>query len=262
MLTHKDIFTHLPMMKAHVSILVKDGLWAETMLLRLQKSGFLVSIHNNLESLYKLFDRGDICHAIIIDVDYYDLSSLELGRYSDSIKVFALSDHDTMEKRLQAAQFDAVALLSKPLDASCLSNKLKEQFGLSDEKIYDVLVVDDDPFILKLCQKFFESHKLRVRFVENPMDVLSELEQRKPDLILLDYYMPNANGVDVEKVIRQIYKTEELPVLFMTGSSDEKVLSDIRERTILRPISKPFIREDFMNHIFSVLQIDPKSCSI
>ena len=66
--------------------------------------------------------------------------------------------------------------------------------------------------------------------------------------------MPEANGLDILKVIRQLYEQSELPVLFVTGSKDPKVLSKILIESSMKPIQKPFNHDDFITRVFDALK--------
>lgn len=244
--------------KKHVAFLVHDNLLAETMLVRLQKKGMRSSIHYTSEGFESAIEKEETCpDALIIDMDYFDFSnlpSLQNGGNLKNAKIFVLSSKSDMETRLKAVKAHVSDFTSKPLDADELTKKIAASFGLEKQVTHDVLIVDDDPLTLKLCQKLLEPENIRVRFVETPIDTLKELEIHKPDLILLDYYMPYANGLDINRVIRQIYSTSEIPILFMTGSKDQKILSDIRKETRLDPILKPVTQGDFVSQVFTAIK--------
>jgi len=132
--------------------------------------------------------------------------------------------------------------------------KIHTSLYLEKQMVHNVLIVDDDPLTLRLCQKLLEQENIRVRSLENPMDVLQELEQHRPDIILLDYCMPNINGLETNRIIRQVYNTSEIPVLFMTGSMDQEVLADIKKETHLEPILKPINPIDFTSRVSTAIE--------
>lgn len=240
--------------KKQLAFLVNDDLLAETMLVRLQKKGFCVNIYYTSEALESVIEKnGAYPDALVIDMDYFDLADFSVKHNTKFLKVFALSSKNDMDARLKAVKANVVSFILKPLDADELTRNISASFGLEKKKIYDVLIVDDDPLTLKLCQKFLEPENIRLRFVESSMDTLEELDSHKPDLILLDYYMPYANGLDINRVIRQLYSVSEIPILFMTGSKDPKILSDIRRESYLEPILKPVSQGGLVERVFSAI---------
>lgn len=237
-----------------LAFLVNDNLLAETMLVRLQKNGFHVNIYHTIKALKSAIENGTAYPAaLVIDMDYFDFIDLPVMQNTEDLKIFAISSKNDMATRLKAAKANVSAFILKPLDANELSKKIAKAFGLEKQTIHDVLIVDDDPLTLKLCQKFLEPENIRLRFVESPMNTLEELEHHKPNLILLDYYMPDANGLDINRVIRQIYSTSEIPILFMTGSTDSKILSEIRKESHFEPISKPVSQGGLVERVLAAI---------
>ncbi len=85
-----------------------------------------------------------------------------------------------------------------------------------------VLVVDDDPAILRLVQRILTKAGFEVTVSEHPSQVLQLIEQQCPDYVITDWVMPEMDGPTLCRKIR----TAELPhyvyVLFLTGKSSGK----------------------------------------
>ena len=82
----------------------------------------------------------------------------------------------------------------------------------------DVLVVDDDPSIRAAIQKLLESAGLNVRTASNGKWALVAVAERRPDLILMDYQMPEMDGVTCCETLKADPETENIPVLLATRS--------------------------------------------
>ena len=104
-----------------------------------------------------------------------------------------------------------------------------------------VLVIDDDPGMLKIIKEHLHenydvataiSGKIAYKFLEN----------KKTDLILLDYEMPNENGLQVLQNLRNNEELASIPVLFLTGINDrekiKKVMMMKPQGYLLKPIDK------------------------
>lgn len=59
------------------------------------------------------------------------------------------------------------------------------------------------------------------------MELLSQIVRHKPDLILLDYEMPVADGQTVLKMLRADETTADIPVIFLTGNSDRESVMQV-----------------------------------
>ena len=101
--------------------------------------------------------------------------------------------------------------------------------GANDESPKkELLIVDDDESYLKLIKKWMsEAHKATA--VKSGIQALKYLEGHKPDLVLLDYEMPELNGGDVLQKMREKPETADIPVFFLTGNADDDFITKITE---------------------------------
>jgi CheY-like chemotaxis protein len=84
-----------------------------------------------------------------------------------------------------------------------------------------VLVVDDDPVLRSSLQAYLEDHGYAVETAENGREALTKLDHAVYDTVLLDYNMPQVNGLAVLRHIRQ--HCPSLPVVMMTGERGSHV---------------------------------------
>ena len=78
-----------------------------------------------------------------------------------------------------------------------------------------LLVVDDEPSVLALVQRFAESEQFEVVTRTGGRDLIAELPSLKPDVALLDRQMPEVGGVDILRAMREL--DPECQVILMTG---------------------------------------------
>ncbi|MBR5087812.1 MAG: response regulator, partial [Ruminiclostridium sp.] len=83
------------------------------------------------------------------------------------------------------------------------------------------LLVDDDLMFLKMMSEWF-SMKYNVTVSKSGMQAISFITKHKPDLILLDYDMPITPGPQVMEMIRSEPDSANIPIIFLTGNSDQK----------------------------------------
>ena len=101
--------------------------------------------------------------------------------------------------------------------------------GANDESPKkELLIVDDDESYLKLIKKWMsEAHKATA--VKSGLQALKYLEGHRPDLVLLDYEMPELTGGDVLRRMRERPETADIPVFFLTGNADAEFIAKIAE---------------------------------
>lgn len=94
-----------------------------------------------------------------------------------------------------------------------------------------ILIVDDDPNTLKTLRYYLQD-TYKVTVISSGKVAMEFLLKYKPDLVLLDYLMPEHNGAVVLKEMQSREETKDIPVYFLTGQTDEQT---IRECLQLRP---------------------------
>lgn len=80
-----------------------------------------------------------------------------------------------------------------------------------------ILVVDDEPNLLRLLQYALTDEGYEVTTVESGLQALKEVETSHPDLIVLDVMLPDMSGLEVCQKVRSMPGGEELPVLMLSA---------------------------------------------
>lgn len=90
-----------------------------------------------------------------------------------------------------------------------------------------VLIVDDEVDYLALMQERIESWEYDVITAEGGSEALAIIKEKKPDIVILDYLMPDMDGTSVLKAIRKFDK--DLPVIMFTAHPDVKNIKGAQE---------------------------------
>lgn len=118
----------------------------------------------------------------------------------------------------------------------------------------NILLVDDDPDILRILTAAFESAGHEVRATVDPVEVAPLLIQRRFDAVVLDVMMPRLSGWDLLEDLRRDPRTERLPVLMLSAIGD----SSNRVRGIRLGaddfLAKPFHPEEILARIEGLLE--------
>ncbi len=116
-----------------------------------------------------------------------------------------------------------------------------------------VLIVDDEPFNIKTLELVLgDEHELT--FAMNGETALKMAQaEPQPDLILMDIVMPDMDGFEVCARLKQIEKTRNIPIIFLTAkwetSEEAKGLELGAVDYIRKPFSPPIIRARIRNHL-------------
>ncbi|MTI33411.1 response regulator transcription factor [Xanthovirga aplysinae] len=86
---------------------------------------------------------------------------------------------------------------------------------------YKVLVVDDEPDILEILEYNLQKEDFKVRTADNGKDAIKIAQEFVPDLILLDIMMPEQDGVETCRLLREIPEFSNTLILFLTARTEE-----------------------------------------
>jgi len=84
-----------------------------------------------------------------------------------------------------------------------------------------ILIVEDDPDILKLLAYHFGAGGYDVRTCETGTEALDMIRERLPDLVLLDLMIPEVDGLEVCRGLKTDSATEHVPVIMLTAKGEE-----------------------------------------
>ncbi len=117
-----------------------------------------------------------------------------------------------------------------------------------------ILIVDDEPFILKMIKKLLSKYNLDIFLAVSPMEALNLIKQEQIDLILSDQRMPDMDGLSL---LAQVKKLSPSTIcILMSGYSDVDLLvTAINSGSIYQYIPKPWENEKFLKTIFKALEV-------
>ncbi|MGD2218325.1 MAG: response regulator [Gemmatimonadales bacterium] len=111
-----------------------------------------------------------------------------------------------------------------------------------------VLVVDDDPDAREYLSTVLQDNGFVATTANDGAQAIAALEQQAPDLVALDITMPEKSGVAVYRKLKEDERLKSIPVIIVTGISDEFERFISTRRQVPPPegyISKPVDAEEF-----------------
>lgn len=144
-----------------------------------------------------------------------------------------------MERALpKPAQAPAAAPAASPSQAAAAPGAPAAEVLPTVQAATDsILVVDDEPQICELLQRFLSLRGYRVRAVPDGPQALAAVEQEVPQLVVLDMNMPGMNGVEVLRKLRA--KKYGGGVILLTTGQDEKLLQEALDLGSVDVMGKP-----------------------
>ncbi len=117
-----------------------------------------------------------------------------------------------------------------------------------------ILVVEDEPAIRELLAINLEAQGSTVRLAENAEQALQLVSDQLPDLILLDWMLPGASGIEFARRIRASERTRSVPIIMLTAKSEEQDKLDGLETGADDYVVKPFSPRELNARIKAVLR--------
>ena len=121
----------------------------------------------------------------------------------------------------------------------------------SDSTKYKILAVDDEQRMVRFIQLNLEQDGFQVITAYNGKEALEQVRTQLPDLILLDIMMPDINGFEVLKKIREV---NNVPVIMLTAKGEEDDRIQGLELGADDYITKPFSPRELVSRIRAVLR--------
>lgn len=119
----------------------------------------------------------------------------------------------------------------------------------------EVLVVDDVPRNLEIVMQMLTHQGIDVAVAVSGAHALSFLERRRPDLILLDIAMPDMDGFEVCRTLKQQEAYRDIPVIFLTAKTDTADVVRGFSAGAVDYVRKPFVMEELMSRVTTHLNL-------
>jgi len=111
-----------------------------------------------------------------------------------------------------------------------------------------IFIVDDNDANLTMAASILEND-YRILTMPSAERMFILLEKKRPDLILLDIEMPEMTGMEAIVKLKEMEMFKDIPVLFLTGWSDEKLVADALKAGALAVINKPIVPSVLMDGV-------------
>jgi len=119
-----------------------------------------------------------------------------------------------------------------------------------------ILVVDDEPSIVKLVRTTLEARGYIVDEAFDGQEAIVQAKLHKPDLILLDIMMPRMDGTEARKRLLADPETKEIPVIHLSAVGDFDKQRQALDEGATDYVVKPFAPRELADHVADML--DPK----
>lgn len=205
-----------------VFLLEGDDEAARNLSAQLGKFGYDTEVMTSNEAmLAALADHQP--YAMLMDVDLAGggfqaaQAVASLGSSAVSrVPLLFLSSRPDIEARLESVRAGAVAYFLKPVRVGELVDKLDALASRETPEPYRIMIVDADENRADLCRAILHEVGMEVSVVNDPANLVSDLGDFNPELLLIALKLPMCGGDEIAQVVHQIPSYVSLPVVFLS----------------------------------------------
>lgn len=209
-----------------VYVLETDSVLRADLLESLRYTGYQAWAIQDLATLEQAMNEKPAA-AIILNTDFLrgegmaQLHAIQAGQ-PEAAHLFFIVPGPELLPRLQAVRAEGHGFFQKPVDMFQLTQALNQKFSSAPVETCRVLIVDDSRALADYYSLILRQAGMITCVLNDPMQLLHELAQFQPNLILMDIYMPGCTGLELAAVLRYERRYMKLPIIFLSTEDDRR----------------------------------------
>lgn len=117
-----------------------------------------------------------------------------------------------------------------------------------------VMVVDDSVTVRKVTSRLLERNGMNVLTAKDGVDAIAQLQEHKPDIMLLDIEMPRMDGFEVATLVRHDEQLKDLPIIMITSRTGEKHRDRALAIGVNQYLGKPYQESELLENIHKLVK--------
>ncbi|MCE3001383.1 MAG: EAL domain-containing protein, partial [Xanthomonadaceae bacterium] len=209
-----------------VYLLTDGNPLATELVQRLEDAGYELQLLEDLDELKEML-RALTPNLVLVDAGFADRLD-EVGqavrlarpRASGRLALMVLAGNGDVGTRLKAMRAGADSFLALPAAATEVMARIGELLEAEEDDPFRVMIIEDDRSQALFAESILRKAGMETCAVTDPLAALDSLERFAPELILMDLYMPNCDGMELTALIRERERFISTPIVFLSGEHD------------------------------------------
>lgn len=172
----------------------------------------------------------------------------ELPGY-ENLPLAFVSGEALVKDRVEAAHSGASLYLDKPLESDALEKAVQHLVNIRQGGRPRILICDDDEFFCNTVALVLRNEGMIVRILNDPAKILETMQEYPPELLLLDVMMPGVTGFQVCRMLRQVPRWQDLPIIFLTGQTGVEARLEAFRSGGDDYLPKPVVNEELLTRV-------------
>lgn len=244
--------------RMRILILEDDVDHASILKLYLEHHGSEVHIIQNTDQLHASLEQHKP-DVLLVDVMQPGSASAGIDAVNQTrakspidVPVLFISARADLEARLAALRAGGTGYFVKPVDMGELAKTIDSVKDAATTR-YRVLIVDDDTELAAYNAEMLDQAGLVTRKLTSPMQILSVLQEFRPDLVLMDLHLPECTGGELAQIIRQESRFAGLPIIFVSAEQNPEkqntALAQGGDAFLVKPVADKQLVEAVINRV-------------
>lgn len=140
-----------------------------------------------------------------------------------------ISDEGSFAFRAACARSHVTTIIKDPIEQAELVHWLEHLGGQVNDQPASILLVDDDVLASAVYAEVLRANGMTVFVLNEPLKIIETIERTFFDIIIMDFQMPNTNGIEIAKIIRQYQSHLSIPIVFLSSEEDKQVQMKARQ---------------------------------
>jgi diguanylate cyclase (GGDEF)-like protein len=231
-----------------------------------------LTILDNVEHLREILGAFPP-HMVIIDAAFEDalesvgaLVKSTRARARHRLALLSFSSSGELPVRLRAMRAGADAFIALPAQAEDVTGRIAELLAADSADPYRILIVEDDRSQAIFAESILRKAGMTTCMVTDPLAALDQLEQFRPELILMDLYMPACDGMELTSIIREREAFVSTPIVFLSGEQNEEkhfeALDSGGDDFLAKPIRPKHLISAVTNRVRRARQLERRGAGV
>lgn len=209
-------------------VLAEPGPFAREVTTKLIGLGLAVDRIDNIEELKETL--GSLAPDLVVIEELFANDLEHLGEFIRRIRprlthrmvLCAVLPNIDLAVRLKAMRAGIDVVLPMPVSAAEVALRAHEAVLGEQGEHYRIMIVEDDRSQALFAESVLRKAGMETCAVTDPLDTIASLEKFRPDLILMDLYMPGIDGMELTAIIREREDFISTPIVFLSGEQDSE----------------------------------------
>lgn len=232
-----------------------EALLIEYLATQLNCFGYDCHLFHSTQAIYEAIQhkRPDV---IIMDLGFPEnekagtafLNKIK-NEFTPRIPSILLSARNDFEARLCAVRVGTAAYFRKPAKAIDIVAILDTLTKQKEQEPFRILIVDDELELAHYHAALLEQAGMHTQVITEPDTILEHIQNFRPDMILMDMYMPKCSGKEVAEIIRQIPEFVALPIVYLSSEQDQEKQLSAMQAGVEDFVTKPVIPQELVKTV-------------